>query len=441
MKVWSRRIVPVFILALTTTTAFPDDAGRARRRTPVVEVVEKCRDAVVNISTTKVVQMRAAARDIFDLAYPRTFSRPVESIGSGLVIHESGIIVTNAHVVAQAADIRVLFADQSSYDATLVAIDHGHDLAILRIAAPKPLAYVQLGQSDDLMIGETVVAIGNPVGLGHSVSTGIVSAIKRDLQINPELELTSLIQTDAPINPGNSGGPLLNINGQLIGINTAIRGDAQSIGFAIPVARLWELLPTMLDIEKRERIEFGLTVAGPEARVSEVRPNSPAEQAGVRTGDRIVRLDNRPTRDGIDYYVQLLGRDTNQPVSLAVLRNGSTQNLRVALRPLPPPDGAALGSQFLGVQALEVPDDLLRKERVPRGCKVIIETVNPRGPAFRAGLRAGDFITAIGRAPIRSLSDLGLALESANKAERLQVSILRWSTDPPESGYTFVDLR
>ncbi|RMF78297.1 MAG: hypothetical protein D6744_10270, partial [Planctomycetota bacterium] len=273
--------------------AFADAQDRARRRTPIVEVFEANRDAVVNISTDKVQVVRTLG---YESLWDEVFGRPreipikrhIQSVGSGFVIHEDGVIVTNAHVVARTDEIHISFADGTTAPAEPVSIDIEHDLAVLHAQVDRPLPYLRLARSDDLMVGETVVAIGNPLGLQHTVTSGIVSALHRDLQFSESVIYRDLIQTDAAINPGNSGGPLLNINGELIGINTAIRGDAQNVGFAIPVDRLWDLLPTMLNVERYERVEFGLRVEGPAARVAAVREKSPAAEAGVKPGDRVL---------------------------------------------------------------------------------------------------------------------------------------------------------
>ncbi|MDP7348694.1 MAG: trypsin-like peptidase domain-containing protein, partial [Phycisphaeraceae bacterium] len=208
------------------------------RRTPVVRVFEQSRNAVVNISTTQIVQLRDPLgfdlfEQFFHMPRRRTFRR--QSVGSGFVLHEAGYIVTNAHVVARTAERKVLFADERAFDAQVVALDHEHDLAVLKIDADGPLATLPLGTSHDLMVGETVIAIGNPLGLSDTVTAGVISAVDRELEFGDGKSFKGLIQTDASINPGNSGGPLLNILGDLIGVNTAMRGDAQNIGFAIPV--------------------------------------------------------------------------------------------------------------------------------------------------------------------------------------------------------------
>ncbi len=411
-----------------------DAEKRARRRTPVVEVFERCRDAVVNISTTRVVQLRSPFRaldDIFDFGRPRTRNRRVESVGSGVVIHGDGYIVTNAHVVARASDVQIAFADNRELPAEVVAIDSEHDLAVLRIVTPGKLATVPLGRSDDLMIGETVIAIGNPLGLQHSVTAGIVSAVGRDLVFSADTVYSGLIQTDAPINPGNSGGPLLNINGELIGINSAIRGDAQNIGFAIPVDRLWELLPRMLDIEQRQRVRLGLEVSGPAAEVTRVAGGSPADRAGVRVGDHVSRIDGHRATSSIDYYVHLLRHKPGDRVKLQVRRGETTIAADIPLEAIPMPDGRQLAQRRLGLKLIEVPEDLLRKHRIPAYARLMIEEVRSNSFAERARLEKGDFIVALERVPVNTLDDVGLVLEQIEPGSSVTVSGLSWLTASP----------
>jgi len=431
---WLFALALLTLLSSAATGQAPD--RRDRRRTPVVEVFEQCRDAVVNISTTRLVRMRSLTYgslldEIFDFGRPRMRDRRIESVGSGVVVHPSGYIVTNAHVVSQASDVQVTFADKQTLPAQVVAVDPEHDLAVVKVDAPRLLAAQKLGRSNDIMIGETVVAIGNPMGLQHTVTTGIVSALDRDLPFGDEVVYKGLIQTDAPINPGNSGGPLLNLNGELIGINTAIRGDAQNIGFAIPVDRLWELLPNLLDIERRERVRFGLSVAGQDARVVAVRPDSPAARAGLRTGDRILRFNGEPLNNGIDYYVHLLAQKPDTEVRLTVQRDGKSLEVVVPLQSIPIPDGRALARKLLGVELEEVPEDVRQRYDLPGYARLMVVNVDPGGPADRVGMRPADLILRLDRVPVLTLKDVGLALERTAGGERLLVEGLRLRADPP----------
>ncbi len=430
-----RRLTLVLAGVAVGVAGAADEAARARRRTPVVEVFEKCRDAVVNINTTRVVRLRSLwgspLEEFFDFGPARRRERRVQSIGSGVVIHPSGYIVTNAHVVSQASDVRVSLADEQSLPAGIVAVDNEHDLAVLKVDPPTPLRAVRLGRSDDLMIGETVVAIGNPLGFQHTVTAGIISALDRELQFSDEVVYRGLIQTDAPINPGNSGGPLLNVNGELIGINSAIRGDAQNIGFAIAVDRLWELLPDLFDVERRARVRFGLRVRGPAPTVAAVRAGSPAARAGARVGDRITALAGRPVADAIDFYAKLLAQKPDQTVRLTVQRDGRSLVLEVPLESVPIPDGQKLAEGLLGVRLSDIPPDVRREFDLPPGAGLLVEGVLRGGPADRARMQPGDVILRIDRSPMTSLSDVGLALERVKAGDEVRVDGLRLAADPP----------
>ncbi|MEW6250961.1 MAG: trypsin-like peptidase domain-containing protein [Planctomycetota bacterium] len=410
------------------------DAARQRRRTPIVAVFEGCRDAVVNISTTRIIRMRSLGGSPFEEFFnfaPLLRDRTVQSVGSGVIVHEAGYIVTNAHVVAQATDVHVTFADGTKLPAERIAMDTANDLAVLRANAARPLSPIRLGRSHDLMVGETVIAIGNPLGLDHTVTTGIISAVGRDVQFSQEVTYKGLIQTDAPINPGNSGGPLLNINGELIGVNTAIRGDAQNIGFAIAVDRLWELLPSLLDLERRTRVRFGLHVGGADAKVVEVRAQSPADAAGLKPGDRIVRFNGHALRNGIDYYVQLLGQQAGNKIKLAVQRGGKTFEVAVPLQEAPIPDGRILARNLFGMELEELSDELRRSYGLPEHVGLVVRTIDRSSSADRARMKPADLILGLNGARVTTLKDVGLALEQAKPGELIDVEGVRIDADPP----------
>jgi len=420
------RILAVLLttLSLIAAAAAQERPARQSRRSPVVEVFEQCRDAVVNISTTRVVRVRSLRYgslfdEIFDFGRPTIREQPVQGIGSGFVVHESGYIVTNGHVVSRAHDVKVI-----------VAVDPEHDLAVLKVNTRRPLPYLKLGRSDDIMVGETVIAVGNPLGLQHTVTTGIVSALDRTLQFGEDTDYRGLIQTDTAINPGNSGGPLLNINAELIGITTAIRGDAQNVGFAIPVDRLWELVPVMLDIERRERVRFGLQVGGAGSDVVAVRSDSPAAKAGLRRGDRVIEFNGRPLRDAIDYYVQLLSHKPGDEVRLTIQRAGEQLDKTVALQAIPPPDGRKLAGQLLGLELAEIPPKVRRELELPDYVGVFVDEVARGGPADRADIRPGDLILQLNRTTVATLSDAGLALEDTQPRQEVYIVGRRLRGDP-----------
>src|SRR5688572_6812349 len=269
-----RQLLPFFSLLATAATAmtsvtslFAQDVPVATtaptinlRKTVTVDVVQKTKDAVVYVNTSKMIRTSPFGDDPFFRHLMPPQNVQVHSLGSGFLIHEDGYCVTNNHVIDRAREIIVDLPDGRKLEADLVAADPDNDIAILKLKSDKPLPYLELGDSSDLLIGEPVIAVGNPLGFSHSVSTGIVSALHRTLE-DPRLKLEALIQADAAINPGKSGGPLLNAYGQVIGINTAIRGDAQNIGFAIQVNRLRDLIPSLLDPQQAAKVDLPIKLA------------------------------------------------------------------------------------------------------------------------------------------------------------------------------------
>lgn len=438
--------VLVFLITqwVTAADAQADDARRAARRTPVVDVYEASRDAVVNISSTEIVTVRSRRpgsifEEFFDMPrHGRTQQLTRQSVGSGFVIHPDGYIVTNAHVVAQTTQRKVIFADGGEYEATIVAADESCDLAVLKVEAGVELPTLPLGRSDDLMIGETVIAIGNPLGYQSTVTAGVVSALGREIAITDELRFTDLIQTDASINPGNSGGPLLNVHGELIGVNSAIRGDAENIGFAIPVDQLRAVLPALLDVERRYRLVSGLRVDTlAEPRVIEVRAGSPAERGGVRRGDVLLAIDGKPVREGVDFDIALLQRRPGDRLRLTVGRGGEREAERGGERELervectielgarPAPDGMQLGRERLGVEIQPLSESMRRRLRLGRAAGLLVVSVEPQGPGSEAGVFEGDILLAIGRHYVTSPDDLGQILEMIDPGEVVAVRILR----------------
>jgi serine protease Do len=319
----TQRFVPAVILlplALSgvaepprTEAAPPSPADG--RRTPVVAAVEKIGPAVVNISAERIVRRRAdPLEQFFSFGFPgrRDRGTRTESLGSGVVIDPSGVVITNDHVVQGASRIVVTTADGKEYEAEVKGADADNDLAVLSVNA-KGLKAARIGTTSDLLIGETVLAVGNPFGLANSVTTGIVSAVQRTVRNETGRNYSDFIQTDAAINPGNSGGALANILGELIGINTAIVGGANTIGFAIPVERAQRIASELLS--------FG--------EVKPVWVGSPAEEAGIAEGDIVVSANGRrvDSREDFDTTVTSLGAGKSLAVELR--RDGRDRITRV----------------------------------------------------------------------------------------------------------------
>ena len=410
-----------------------DAAALMRRRTPVVDVFEAARGAVVNISATQVIT-QVYSPSAFDLLIEDLFAQPrprrrsvrINSVGSGFVLHRDGYVVTNYHVVARTAERQVVFADQQSYDAEIVAADAQRDLAVLKIEAPAPLEPITLGRSDDLMVGETVVAIGNPLGYQHTVTAGVVSALDRTIPAGKGVEFEGLIQTDASINPGNSGGPLLNVLGELVGINTAIRADAQNIGFAIPVDQLRQLLPEMLAVERRYRFVVGIRLAdGEPTRVDEVADDSPAHAAGVLSGDAVVSVDNRPIRGAIDYHIALIGRRAEQVLPMTLEREGELRRLVLTLAAPPQPDGAGILRSKFGIEAEPITGQLAAQLRLPRLRGLRITQIESPSPAAEQRIRQGSLLLYIGRHQVSTLEDAGGLLKRVEPGQRVALGLLQ----------------
>ncbi len=409
-----------------------DSQRRARRRTPVVEAVAKTRNAVVNISATSLVVTRSPLG--FDGLFDDIFQRPrkTTSAGSGFLIHPSGYIVTNAHVVARSTENRIAFADQpegKALPSRAVTIDREHDLAVLKIDVDRPLPYLRLGRSNDLMIGETVIAIGNPFGYHHTVTTGVIGALNRTLHFGRNVTYQGLIQTDAAINPGNSGGPLLNIHGELIGINTAIRGDAQNIGFAIPVDYLRRLLPEMMtvEIETHRRIRLGMLVSDLDAvRITSVSDEGPASQAGLEAGDVLRYVDGKPVSQAMDFYAVVLEKQPGSTVSLKVQRGEAHRRVALRLTAVPKPDGAKLAWDLLGLRIEELSAQQARRLGLPSRVGLLITAVDSHGPAARTGVRRNDVLYQIGRYyGFSDLDSVGQLLKDVRSDREVHIGWLR----------------
>ncbi|MFM7055297.1 MAG: trypsin-like peptidase domain-containing protein [Planctomycetota bacterium] len=320
-------MAPRLLFAVLMMTAGPLSAALAAdsiRETPLVRAVRQSRLSAVNIHTEKNAAEDRNAR----FFAPK--SRRINGMGTGIVVDERGYIVTNYHVVQDVDLITATLHDGSSFDASVVSYDRRQDLAIIRIEAPEPLVVMPLGTSSDLMLAETVYAVGNAFGYEHTVTSGIISALHRDVEVDETQSYENLIQTDASINPGNSGGPLLNLNGEVIGINVAIRSGAQRIGFAIPIDDARRTIARLLSVERLNGHVHGLTTtdckSAEERRlvVDDVAPGSSASAAGIVPGDVIHSVRGVPVTDGTDLERSLLDLEPGQSVEMRILRQGST---------------------------------------------------------------------------------------------------------------------
>jgi len=381
------------------TPATPDPV----RRTPVVEAVERVAPAVVSITTTTQVNDPFAG-----LFGPRVASGE----GSGVVIQPDGVVLTNAHVVNGAQQIVATLTDGSQYEARILGLDPELDLAVLRMEGVSGLTAVPIGTSADLMLGEPTIAIGNPLGLGHTVTTGVISAVSRPLRTDWRV-YQDFIQTDASINPGNSGGPLLNAHGELIGINTAIRPDAQNIGFAIPVDRAMKVARDLLTFGTVQAPWLGIDLVdvrtdrhgGTAPRVERVYDGSSAEKAGLRPGDILLTLEGRAVQSRADVNAYLASFDPGRVLKLTWTRGGAQMS------------GAVRGERLPDAVVDHVLADMLGVAVVDRS-GVVVATVLPNGAFDRSGLRVGDIIAAVNDQEVHSTDEFRLALAQAKGGHR-----------------------
>jgi serine protease Do len=379
-------------------------AGRAEtpgsRRTPIVEVVDRVKGAVVNIHSERTV--KSAAADEFSPGAP--LSR-VNGMGTGIVIDPRGYIVTNQHVVEDVNLLRIRLADGGSYNAKVVARDQEADLALLKIEVGRPLPVIAFGTAQDLMVGETVVAVGNAYGYEHTVSSGIVSALKRDVSLNKEISYKSLIQTTASINPGNSGGPLLNINGELVGVNTAIRAGAQQIAFAIPVDTMLRVAADMISARRRGGLTHGIvyrdridTSQGALVRALMVeRVDGPAAQAGVQRGDTILQVADQRVSCGLELERALLDHVSGDRLPLTVRRNGAETRLELVLQAVEHGQSAPaeLVWHKMGLRLNAVNAETVSRYNAHLHGGLAVVDVNADSPAGKAGIQRGDILVGL----------------------------------------------
>ncbi|MEC7946526.1 MAG: trypsin-like peptidase domain-containing protein [Myxococcota bacterium] len=373
------------------------------RRTAVVEAVEQVAPAVVSITC------EIPTSDPFALMRGR---RSAASEGSGVVIDPEGIVLTNAHVVEGAHRIQATFADGRELDADVVGIAPELDLAVLRLRGASGLTAVPSGNSAGLMLGEPVIAIGNPLGLGHTVTTGVISAVARPLETDARV-YQDFIQTDASINPGNSGGPLLDAHGRLVGINTAIRADAQGIGFAIPADRALKVAQDLVAYGQVQIAWLGVGVEDVVFDRGGRRQTAPRVLDGAREtstlapGDVLLAVDGRSVQGRADLNAYLASRSPGDTVTVDVLRGGRPAVLEVQTTAVPDTAVEESLASVLGIQAVD---------RAGRGA--YLASVRRDGAAARRGLRVGDVVLAVNGTPSADAAALREAIRQARSSHR-----------------------
>jgi serine protease Do len=425
------------------------------------DLAERLMPAVVNISTTQTVSQEQAQNNVpppfqdffedFLKRFPQQEGqrpRKVSSLGSGFVIDPGGIIVTNNHVIEGADEIVVNFADGEKYDAKLVGRDPKTDLAVLKIEAKKKFPFVKLGDSQEARVGDWVIAIGNPFGLGGSLSAGVISAIKRDIRSGP---YDDFIQTDAAINRGNSGGPLFNMNGDVIGVNSSIispSGGSVGIGFAIPSDLVQSVVDQLIAFGETRRGWLGVRIQpvtdelaetlgldkAKGALVSEVMPDGPASKGGVKVGDVIVEFDGKAVDTARDLSRIVADTDVEKKVSVSVVREGQKKKLSIVTGRLEAFDKAHTetpetpqSAEKTKVAGLELADlDAQTRENLGLDKAVVgalVAGVDLDSRAYESGIRRGDVITEIARVAVTSAAKARAAIEAAKSAGEKSVLI------------------
>jgi serine protease Do len=414
------RVWLAWIAVCLYSCSFPSLAsGSSLRNSAIVRAVKAARPSVVNIHGHKTISTTTAG-------YPGSeATRKVNGMGTGVVVDPRGYIITNHHVVEGVREIRVTLYDGKSYIGRLVAHDPQTDLAVIKIPTKQRLPLINIGTSQDLMEGEEVIAVGNAYGYENTVTRGIISALHRTVQVTDTQQYRDLIQTDASINPGNSGGPLLNIDGEMIGINVAVRVGAQGIGFAIPVDRAMDVAARLLSAERVGGIWHGVVpqLRGPAIGgvvAQAVQTDSPAARAGIRSGDVIKQVNSLPIQRPLDVERAMIGLRPGQQVQFELVRNGQTHQVPLELvaasrQTSGSPREVAFEQawQSFGIRLEAVPSPQLAgvNGQFAGGLRVL--EVRPGSPADLEGVVAGDVLVGLHEWVTASPNDLAYIMASS----------------------------
>jgi Do/DeqQ family serine protease len=421
------------------------------RESAVVKAVRKVSPAVVNISSEFEARKRVNPfygfgmdpnfdsffRDFFDPGFEQKYKR--SSLGSGVIIDgKRGFILTNKHVIIKSSTITVALKDGREFKAQIIGADPDSDLAVLRISPKKDLPAIDMGNSDNLMIGETVIAIGNPFGFSNTVTTGVISATNRSIKVDDTF-YHDFIQTDASINPGNSGGPLLNIYGELIGINTAIYAKAQGIGFAIPInkarrivtdlIKYGEVIPAWIGVIiqdlDNELAQYLKATAVKGVLVKKIEKSGPAHKAGIREGDIIRSIGSRKILAQNDFNTAMSNISAGETIKITIWRDGKTKEISVKSSSFPMELALDLAKNILGVSVknLSKKNRYIYKTYTQEG--VVIAEINRHSYLARIGARPGDVIRQMDELTIKSIDDFKKAIVKYRKKTSLVIVLQR----------------
>jgi len=449
----SRRALPGLVLFCAAVN-FAAEPPASIRRDAVVVAVDKTMPSVVNIATETILVRNNPMDDFFSEFFgyrqmPRGYKS--YSVGSGVIIDEAGYVLTNFHVIEGASRVQVKLHDGREFEAEKVNYASSRsDVALLRILAPAGTKFqpVRFAADEDLWLGETVLALGNPFGLGGSVSRGILSSkSRRPVNDDQRLGIEDWLQTDAAINPGNSGGPLINLAGDLIGMNVAVfRGGnyaapAQGIGFAIPIKRVREAISYFFVPETTQGLWFGARIHPGvfPLVIAEVQPGSPADKAGLRPGDQVVEVNGRIPESFIRFN-ELVGDSENQTARIHVRRNGTRLTASVSMM-----KNSDLLRARLGGSLQELTPELAREFQVGVLDGLLVAGVEEDGPLARVGLAKGDLIAGINGQRLHDLARATLAVSAVGSGEEVTLMVIgrrqRGNSFPLHQGEVRVRLR
>ena len=431
---------------------FPQPSwGLNQRENPIVRAVRKVSPAVVNISSSYAVRKRANPfsgfgmdpfieeffKDFFDPRFERR--QESTSLGSGVIIDgKRGFILTNAHVIEKAGKIKVVLEDEREFDAKIVGADPDSDLAVLQIDSQKPLPSIDMGSSADLMIGETVVAIGNPFGFSHTVTTGVISALNRSVR-SEDMVFHDFIQIDASINPGNSGGPLLNINGDLIGINTAIYAKAQGIGFAIPINKAKKIIADLIEFGEVIQAWIGIGVQNLDQKLAgylnvpdkkgvvviTVEPHSPAREAGLKEGDIILAIGSKKIASARDYRSIKKTYAAGDFLKARIWRDNNVKTVSIKTRVFPMEQAENLALRTMGIRVEDITTKNRDLYRILTNEGVVISEVARGSHLDRIGARPGDVIRQIDDMTISNKDDFKKATVKYRQKQSVVILLQR----------------